>query len=102
VFVEDDLYEYATRLSDFTRHDSRVLLGASPRATLSLIQAGKAAAVLAGRAYVVPDDLRALACPVLAHRLVLIDDVDGDITAREAVIEMAVERVSYRKAVRPA
>ncbi|MFP6684951.1 MAG: AAA family ATPase [Polyangiaceae bacterium] len=101
VFVEDDLYEYAVGLTDFTRHDSRVMLGASPRATLSLIQAGKAAAVLAGRAYVTPDDIRMLARPVLAHRLVLFDEAGGDVGAREAVVTMAVERVSYRKAVRP-
>ncbi len=102
VFVEDDLYEYAVGLSHFTRHDSRVMLGASPRASLSLVQAAKAAAVLAGRAYVSPDDIKGLARPVLAHRLVLFDEAEGDGDAREAVVDTAVERVSYRKAVRPA
>jgi len=101
VFVEDDLYEYAVGLTDFTRHDSRVMLGASPRATLSLSQAAKAAAVLAGRAYVTPDDIRMLASPVLAHRLVLFDEATEDVRAREVVVATAVERVSYRKAVRP-
>ncbi len=101
VHVEDDLYEYAVALSEHTRSDARVLLGASPRATLGLIQAAKAAAVMKGRSYTTPDDVREFAVPVLAHRLVLRDDVDGEAGAREEVIRSALGRVSYRKAVRP-
>jgi MoxR-like ATPase len=101
VHVEDDLHDYAVGLSDHTRNDPRVLLGASPRATLGLVQASKAMAVLRGRAFVTPDDLRELALPVLAHRLILRDDVAGEPTAREEVVKSALARVSYRKAVRP-
>jgi MoxR-like ATPase len=101
VHVERDLYDYAVGLSDFTRHDQRVLLGASPRATLGLIQISKAAAILQGREYATPDDLRAFAIPVLAHRLVLSDEVDGDPGARAEVVRAALSRVSYRKAIRP-
>ena len=101
VHVEKDLYEYAVSLSEFTRNDSRVLLGASPRATLQLIKVAKAAAVLAGRGYATPDDIRNFAGSVLAHRLVLSDDVDDDPSMRTEVIRSAVSRVSYRKAIRP-
>jgi MoxR-like ATPase len=101
VHVERDLYDYAVGLSDFTRHDQRVLLGASPRATLGLIQVSKAAAILQGREYATPDDLRAFAIPVLAHRLVLGDEVEGDAGARAEVVRAALARVSYRKAIRP-
>jgi MoxR-like ATPase len=101
VHVDDDLYDYAVSLCDATRRDQRVLLGASPRATLGLIQCGKAAAVIDGRGFCTPDDLRKFAVPVLAHRLVLSEEVDGEVGAREQVIQSALDRVSYRKAIRP-
>jgi MoxR-like ATPase len=101
VHVEKDLYEYAVSLTEYTRNDSRVLLGASPRATLQLIQVAKAAAVLGGRGYATPDDIRTYAPPVLAHRLVLSDEVDDDPAMRVEVIRSALSRVSYRKAIRP-
>ncbi|MEZ4442521.1 MAG: MoxR family ATPase [Polyangiaceae bacterium] len=101
VHVEKDLYEYAVGLTAFTREDGRVLLGASPRATLGLIQAAKASAIMQGRGYATPDDIRAFAVPVLAHRLVLSDEVDGSIAMRAEVINSALNRVSYRKAIRP-
>lgn len=101
VHIERDLYEYAVALSEYTRNDSRVLLGASPRATLQLIQVAKAAAVLGGRGYATPDDIRNFAPSVLAHRLVLSDEVDDDPAMRVEVIRSALSRVSYRKAIRP-
>jgi len=101
VHVEDDLHEYAVSLSAFTRVHARVVLGASPRATLSLVRAAKAHAVTSGRPYVTPDDLRAVADSVLAHRLVLSPEVEGEPGARSAVVAEALERVGYRRAVRP-
>jgi MoxR-like ATPase len=101
VHVDRDLYEYAVALTEFTRNDARVLLGASPRASLGLIQAAKAAAIVDGRGYCTPDDLRNFATPVLAHRLILSDEVDGDAGVRAEVIKSALSRVSYRKAIRP-
>jgi MoxR-like ATPase len=101
VHVEKDLYEYAVSLSEYTRNDSRVLLGASPRATLQLIQVSKAAAIIGGRGYATPDDIRNYATSVLAHRLVLSDEVDDDPGMRVEVVRSALSRVSYRKAIRP-
>ncbi|MFO0761020.1 MAG: MoxR family ATPase [Byssovorax sp.] len=100
VHVEDDLYEYAVGLTAFTRSHARVLLGASPRGTLGLIQAAKAAAVIGGRPFVTPDDLRGVASAVLAHRLVLVPEAEGDPKARDGVIDEALQRVAYRRAVR--
>ncbi|WP_437331309.1 AAA family ATPase [Sorangium sp. So ce394] len=102
IHVEEDLYEYAVNLTGFTRTHPRVLLGASPRATLALIQAAKAAAVIGGRPFVTPDDVRGMAPAALAHRLVLVPDADVDPKARDAIIEEAVQRVGYRRAARPA
>ena len=101
VHIEHDLYDYAVALAAFTRTHPRVALGASPRATLSLVQAAKGAAVLAGRPFATPDDIRELAPAVLAHRLVMTPEVEGDPKARQAVISEAVARVGYRRAVRP-
>jgi MoxR-like ATPase len=101
IHVDDDLYEYAVSLGAFTRSHPRVVLGASPRATLALVQAAKAAALLGGRAFVTPDDVRGVAVAVLAHRLVLAPEIEGDLRAREALIEEAIGRVGYRRAVRP-
>jgi MoxR-like ATPase len=102
VHVDPDLYEYAVGIADHTRHDRRVMLGASPRASLGLIQAAKAAALLAGRSFATPDDLRDFARSVLAHRLMLADADEGDAMAREEVVEAALRRVSYRKGIRSA
>jgi MoxR-like ATPase len=102
VHVEDDLYEYAVGLTAFTRTHAKVALGASPRATLGLVRAAKATAILAGRPFVVPDDIRDMAAAVLAHRLVLVPEAEGEPKAREAVVTEAIAKVGYRRAVRPA
>lgn len=100
IHVDDDLYEYAVGLTSFTRSHAKVLLGASPRATLGLIQAAKSAAVIAGRPFVTPDDVRGVAASVMGHRLVLVPEAEGDMRARDAIVEDAISRVAYRRAVR--
>ncbi|MEZ4298890.1 MAG: MoxR family ATPase [Polyangiaceae bacterium] len=102
IHVEDDLYEYAVALTSYTRTHARVMLGASPRATLGLVQAAKAAAVIGGRPFVTPDDIRGVAHAVLAHRLVMVPEAEGDPKARDTVIDDALHRVGYRRQVRPA
>ena len=71
VHLGDDLRRYLTRLVRATRDHDAVELGASPRGTLALGRASQALAALRGRDYVLPDDIKALAIPVLAHRLIL-------------------------------
>ena len=87
----DALRRYVVAICDATRQDDRVELGASPRAGLMLFRAAKALAALEGRDHVLPDDVQALASSVLAHRLLLSYEVDGD--QREAVIREAINRV---------
>ncbi len=101
IHVEDDLLDYAVGLTAYTRSHSRVALGASPRASLALVQAAKAWALLSGRPFVAPDDVRAVAPSVLGHRLVLSADVEGDNRTRLLVIEEALSKVGYRRGVRP-
>jgi MoxR-like ATPase len=100
IHVEEDLYDYAVALSAYTRTHPRVTLGASPRATLALVQAAKAHALLAARSFVVPEDVRAVATSVLAHRLVLVAEAESDPRSRDAVIEEALSKVGYRRGVR--
>lgn len=100
VHVEEDLMEYAVALARFTRVRPGVLLGASPRATLGMLRAARARAVVEGRSYVVPDDVRAVAPAVLSHRLVMDVDAESDSSARAAVVDEALRQVSYRRAVR--
>jgi MoxR-like ATPase len=77
VQASQPLREYLVRVLARTRDDERVELGASPRAGLMLLRAAKARAMLYGRGHVEPDDVQALAQPVLAHRLVLAPDALG-------------------------
>jgi MoxR-like ATPase len=71
VEVSDAVAAYCYQVVAATRRDEATALGASPRAAMSWIQAARARALLHGRTYVVPDDLKALARPVLAHRIFL-------------------------------
>ena len=91
VHGSEALRRYIISISEATREDERVELGASPRAGLMLFRASKALAALEGRDHVLPDDVQALAPSVLSHRLLLTYEVDGD--EREAVVRDAVERV---------
>jgi MoxR-like ATPase len=71
VYVEESLGRYVVALLRQTRGDSRVYLGASPRAGIALLRVAKARALAEGREFVVPDDVKEVAVPVLAHRLIL-------------------------------
>lgn len=71
VFVEDSVREYIVRVTAATRRHQDVVLGASPRGSLALFRGGQALAALRGRDYVLPDDIKRIAVPVLSHRLIL-------------------------------
>ncbi|HEX8768097.1 MAG TPA: MoxR family ATPase [Jatrophihabitans sp.] len=70
VHVVDSVKDYVVSLAESTRDHPEIRLGASPRASLHLLRTAKALAALAGRDYVLPDDVQQLAVPVLAHRLI--------------------------------
>jgi MoxR-like ATPase len=71
IFVEESLTRYVVALLRHTRSDPRLYLGGSPRSGIALLRVAKALALLEERDYVVPDDVKAVAEPVLAHRLIL-------------------------------
>ena len=76
-FVSQAVEEYAVDIAQRTRRDRELRLGASPRATLHLVRAAKARAALDGREFVLPDDIDALAIPVLGHRLIAAARIAG-------------------------
>ena len=69
--VEDSVRDYIVRVARATREHPEIDLGASPRATLALYQSSQAWAAIAGRDYVIPDDVKAMAPPTLTHRLMI-------------------------------
>ncbi|MCL2781027.1 MAG: MoxR family ATPase, partial [Actinomycetia bacterium] len=86
VYVADAVKAYAVDLAEATRRSPDIRLGASPRATLQLLRTAKAWAALAGRSFVIPDDLQALAGPVLAHRLLLTPEAQFPVRAPTDVL----------------
>ena len=70
VFVHRDLLDYAATICECTRSAKDVILGASPRAMIALVRVAQGYAAIAGRDYVLPDDIKRAALPVLAHRIV--------------------------------
>jgi MoxR-like ATPase len=71
VTVHDDVLRYVVSLATATRHHPQVAVGASPRAELDLVQLARARALLLSRDYVIPEDVKALATPAMAHRITL-------------------------------
>ena len=69
VYVHKDLMGYATQICEATRKDKTVILGASPRACIALIRVAQGYAAISGRDYMLPDDIKRAAIPVLAHRI---------------------------------
>lgn len=92
VFVHSQLMDYMVSLVMATRNHSEVEGGVSPRGSLALYKAAKAYALIKGREYVVPEDIKTLAVPVLAHRLVLARTLTGRSTGRQ-IIEQILNTV---------
>jgi MoxR-like ATPase len=95
-YVDPAVADYIVRLVGATRAHPDVYLGASPRGSLALYKAGQAYAALSGRDYVIPDDIKALAEPALAHRLIVktaasIRDVDPAVVVRELLESVPIE-----------
>jgi MoxR-like ATPase len=97
VHVSDEVEAYIVALIRATREHDDIQLGASPRATVGLYRVAQAAAVLAGRGFVLPDDVKTVAAAVLAHRLV----VDLDRSLRGATPESALASILEAVAVPP-
>ena len=96
IYVDASVSEYIVRLVNATRTHPDVYLGASPRGSIALYRSGQARAALLGRDYVIPDDVKALAGPALAHRLIIktsssIREVDAEAVVRELLETVPVD-----------
>jgi MoxR-like ATPase len=92
VYVEESLNRYVVAIMRHTRTDNRLYLGASPRAGLSLLRVAKARALVAGRDYVQPDDVKLVAPTVLGHRLILAPEARSAGTDAEELVRDVIER----------
>ncbi len=90
IHLDPDLEGYIVDLVQRTRTDSRVAVGASPRGSLALLKLSRARAALAGRDYVLPDDIKEFAVPALVHRLILNPDLWLQLDAATNVLESIV------------
>ena len=93
VHVEQDLEKYITGLVHATRQDKRVAVGASPRGSLALLKLARAHAILEGRDYILPDDIKAYVLPALGHRLILEPEYWMKRQAVEEVLKNILETV---------
>lgn len=97
VTVEPGILGYMVALVRASRRSPDLLLGGSPRAAIALLQTAKVRAALQGRDYVTPDDVKALAAPVLRHRIILrpeaeVDGIDPENAIRRIIASVEVPR----------
>ncbi|MBI4497935.1 MAG: MoxR family ATPase, partial [Chloroflexi bacterium] len=102
VRLDDSLKEYLIRLVFATREPENyhleslrplIAFGASPRATIYLAQAAKAYALLHGRGYVIPDDIKAIALDVLRHRIIVTYEAEAEEVSPEAIVDRVLRSV---------
>ncbi|HEX7976932.1 MAG TPA: MoxR family ATPase, partial [Anaerolineales bacterium] len=90
VYVDPDVQRYIVDLVDSTRRHRQIVVGASPRGSLALLKLAKAWAAIQGRPYVLPDDIKLFAQPVLAHRIILDPSLWGMKRKEDAVVNEVV------------
>jgi MoxR-like ATPase len=92
IYVEESVNRYVVALLRQTRSDARLYLGASPRSGIALLRVAKALALADGREFLVPDDVKAVAPAVLAHRLILAPEARSAGLSGTEVVREALER----------
>lgn len=97
VVMDESLLRYIVDITQFTRKSKAVFLGASPRASIAMMQCAKACALLQGRDFVVPDDIKRVAPAILRHRLTLTAEAEMQGLAPDDVTRRILERVEVPK-----
>ena len=97
VFVEDSLLKYISEIIIATRNSKAIYLGASPRAGVALLNAAKAYALLQGRDYIIPDDIKYIAVPVLQHRLILSAEAEMEGRSAANIAKLIIEKIDVPK-----
>ncbi len=102
VTVTEDMLQYITEVSRATREDHRVRVGMSPRGTQRLYEAARAQAVIRGRTYVTPDDVKFVSRAVMAHRMVLTPEAQVNDVDKLAIVEDVLEEIPVPTVEAPA
>ncbi len=93
ILVEEHLFKYIAQIVGSTRHNPSLYLGASPRASIAILNAAKACACLRGRDFVSPDDIKYVCAPVLRHRVVLTPEKEMEGITCDTVIQQLVDKI---------
>ena len=93
VYASPEARSYVAALVSMTRNHPSLQLGASPRGSIALLRAAQACALLAGRDYVLPDDIRRMALPVLSHRLILTPEARMKGVSAQQVLSQLIDTV---------
>ena len=93
ILVEEHLFKYIAQIVGSTRHNPSLYLGASPRASIAILNAAKACACLRGRDFVSPDDIKHVCAPVLRHRIVLTPEKEMEGITCDTVIQQLVDKI---------
>jgi MoxR-like ATPase len=93
IHIKDELIDYIAKITHSTRNHGSIYLGASPRATLAIMRTSKAMAAISGRSFVIPEDIRRVALPVLNHRILLTPEKEMDGTTSETVINEITQSI---------
>ncbi len=93
IHVEKELLEYMAGIVNETRNMPDIYLGASPRASLAILRTSKAFAAIQGRDFVTPEDVKAMALPVMRHRIILSPEKEMEGFSTDEVIKLAIDRV---------
>ena len=93
VHIKDEIISYIARLTDNTRNNGNLTLGASPRASLAIMRASKAVAAMQGRDFVTPDDVKQVSYPVLNHRIMLTAEREMEGLEPEDIIKEITEQL---------
>jgi ATPase, AAA family len=94
ILIEPQLIEYIAKITQNTRENSFLYLGASPRASLAMLNASKGFSALAGRDFVTPEDIKQAAYPVLGHRVILSPEKEMEGIKTEQIIQQIIESVA--------
>ena len=92
LLIDRQVVEYAVRIIRATRDFPGISIGAGPRGAISLIRVAKAAALLAGRSFVTPDDIKSMAVPCLTHRISLTPELEIEGKTKKQVLENLLDK----------
>lgn len=93
IAVDDQVLDYAVRIVRATRESTAIKKGAGPRASIALVRTARASALLRGQDYVLPDDIKAMALPVMRHRIILSADMEIDGQTPDSLLSQLLETV---------